>query len=134
MEGSPSPEIRATPSSPSTSVTQSPPSPGSGILEAIMAQKMATAKFLRSNSLQSVDSVCSSHSNFDPDQCRCDDCILGITDLLAEFTDLRMARMSMTSVSSAVTAAVSANSLEIPNSASTGSGLNGLARRKVRYS
>lgn len=64
------------------------------ILETIMAQKMASAAlapnnnmhvFMRSNS---VDSVCSAHSYSSlmsgDDRCRCDDCILGITDIMAD--------------------------------------------------
>ncbi len=95
----------------------------SRILESILAHKMALVSaspgantaaaatgaassssgilgpFARSNS---VDSMCSTHSlsSFGgEDRCRCDDCILGITDLLAE------SRLAAAAAAAAVAAA-----------------------------
>ncbi|TRY71835.1 hypothetical protein TCAL_10393 [Tigriopus californicus] len=68
----------------------------SKILEAIMAEKMsqATTNFLRSNSVHSVDSTCSTHSYTsglsDSDRCSCDDCVLGITDFLLDFSQTKI--------------------------------------------
>lgn len=62
------------------------------ILESILAQKMARASvMMRSNSIQSVGSTCSAGSfstigSNQSDRCRCDDCLLGITDLLVDFS------------------------------------------------
>ena len=76
----------------------------SGILEAILAQKMTSASslYLRSNSVHSVESAYSVHSggggsggnnnNLENlERCHCDDCILGITDFLADFEATKLA-------------------------------------------
>ena len=62
------------------------------ILESILAQKMsltASTNFMRSNSVHSVDSVCSAGSLTSEDHCRCDDCFLGITDMLFDGSEVR---------------------------------------------
>ena len=62
------------------------------ILESILVQKMslaASTNFMRSNSVHSVDSVCSAGSLTSDDHCRCDDCILGITDMLVDVSEMR---------------------------------------------
>eukprot|EP00095_Tigriopus_kingsejongensis_P007820 maker-scaffold204_size260821-snap-gene-1.45 protein:Tk07820 transcript:maker-scaffold204_size260821-snap-gene-1.45-mRNA-1 annotation:"GE17061" len=74
------------------------PAPESGVLEAIMMDKMSRAtNFLRSNSVHSVDSACSGHSYYstssfagDSDRCACDDCVLGITDFLHDFSQTKV--------------------------------------------
>ena len=74
------------------------------ILEAILAQKMAAATtptnnlrdhFNRSNSIDSVCSLLSLNSLMSgaDDHCRCDDCILGITDLLADISHSKLQPM-----------------------------------------
>lgn len=75
----------------------------SAILEAILAQKMTSASslYLRSNSVHSVESAYSVHSggggggsnnNLENlERCHCDDCILGITDFLADFEATKLA-------------------------------------------
>jgi len=72
------------------------------LMEALLAQKMAqAAKYMRSNSTTSIDSTCSAHSSEIQDvgperstnkstKCMCDDCFLGITDILAEVAILNL--------------------------------------------
>lgn len=76
------------------------------LMEAILAQKMAraSAKFMRSTSTTSIDSTCSAKSNSTDtqglsQQCKCDDCLLGITDILAEVAllNLKIQRTTCTS-------------------------------------
>ena len=58
-----------------------------GVMEALLARKMSlekNKKFTSFGRSDSADSVCSSvdgSGNGNGDRCRCDDCILGITDL-----------------------------------------------------
>jgi len=115
------------------------------LMETLLAQKMAQASsvFMRSDSVQSVQSVESNCSSLACEHCRCDDCILGITDhhvAIADHADLagdlegkmRLQSQFLSSVAEAAGAAVAApGGLGIGGADVRGeTGDNGTFRRK----
>ena len=110
-----------------------------------ITRAQASSVFMRSDSVQSVQSVESNCSSLVCEHCRCDDCILGITDhhvAIADHADLagdlegkmRLQSQFLSSVAEAAGAAVAApGGLGIGGADVRGeTGDNGTFRRKVR--